>query len=690
MNGLSSKQKRSHDKVTELEMRIQQLDLELTKAKEALQSETVERIRAQEQLSKSEEKFGTFLQSVSEGIVGTDESGRVVFVNARAEAMFGYDAMELIGQPVEILLPESLREIHARHRLEYVAEPHTRPLGTGLDLFGRRKDGTEFPVDVGLAFVKTDQGFVATSFIMDITKRKQAEAALFQREQEFKAMVENSPDIVARLDRDLRYVYVNPAIERTIGLSPQHCLGKTRAEVGLPEDVWKPWDDKCREVFETGRETSLEFTFPAVNGIRSYRSRNVPEFGKDGSVESVLSITYDIADLRQAQERQLRLASIVESSDDAIISETFEGIIVSWNKAAERIYGYSAEEAVGHSISILSPSDRADDIPQILERVQRGETVEHYETVRQKKDGTQIDVSLTISPILDARGKITGASAISRDITEQKKAAEMAHLQELRLLQADKMASLGVLVSGTAHEINNPNNYILLNSRIISKVWNDAKPILQQCYEQTGDFRLAGMRYSQAHEKIGQLVSGISEGALRIQRIVQNLKDFARKDSGDLNQTVNVNAVIESGLVIVSSLIKTSTDFFSVEYSQDLPRVKGNAQQLGQVVINLVTNACQALPSKEKGIVVSTGFSKDVGSVVIEVRDEGVGIPPENLKFIFDPFFTTKRDTSGTGLGLSTSHSIVRNHGGELRFTSQPGTGTTVAVLLPIAKNDET
>jgi PAS domain S-box-containing protein len=690
MNGASSEQKRPHDKVTELEMRIQQLDLELTKAQEALQSETVERIRAQEQLSKGEEKFGAFLQSVSEGIVGTDESGRVVFVNARAEAMFGYDAMELIGQPVEILLPESLREIHARHRLEYVAEPHTRPLGTGLDLFGRRKDGTEFPVDVGLAFVKTDQGFVATSFIMDITKRKQAEAALFQREQEFKAMVENSPDIVARLDRNLRYVYVNPAIERTIGLSAQHCLGKTRAEVGLPEDVWKPWDDQCRQVFETGRETILEFTFPAVNGIRSYRSRNVPEFGKNGSVESVLSITYDIADLKQAQERQLRLASIVESSDDAIISETFEGIIVSWNKAAERIYGYSAEEAVGHSISILSPSDRADDIPQILERVQRGETVEHYETVRQKKDGTQIDVSLTISPILDARGRITGASAISRDITEQKKAAEMAHLQELRLLQADKMASLGVLVSGTAHEINNPNNYILLNSRIISKVWNDAKPILQHHYEQTGDFPLAGMHYSQAHEKIGRLVSGISEGALRIQRIVQNLKDFARKDSGDLNQSVNVNAVIESGLVIISSLIKKSTDFFSVEYSQDLPRVKGNAQQLGQVVINLITNACQALPSKEKGIVVSTGFSKDAGSIVIEVRDEGVGIPPENLKFIFDPFFTTKQDTSGTGLGLSTSHSIVRNHGGELRFTSQPGTGTTVAVLLPIAQNDET
>jgi PAS domain S-box-containing protein len=559
-----------------------------------------------------------------------------------------------------------------------------------LELFGRRKDGTEFPVEIGLAFIKIDQGSVATYLIMDITKRKQAEAELFRREQEFRAMVENSPDIVARIDRDLRYVYVNPAIERTIGLSPQHWVGKTRAEVGLPEDLWGPWDAKCRQVFETGRETSLEFTFPTVNGIRNYRSRNVPEFGKDGSVESVLSITYDIADLKRAQEMQFKLASIVESSNDAIIGQTLEGIIVSWNKAAERIYGYSAEEAVDHSISILSPSGRADEILKILERVQRGETVEHHETVRQRKDGRQIDVSLTISPILDATGKITGASAISRDITEQKKTAEMAHLQELRLLQADKMASLGVLVSGTAHEINNPNNYILLNSRIVSKVWNDAKPILEQYYEKTGDFSLAGMPYSQAHDKIGQLVSGISEGALRIQRIVQNLKDFARKDSGDLNQTVNVNAVIESALVIVSSLIKKSTDFFSVEYNKDLPPVKGNAQQLGQVVINLITNACQALPSKEKGIAVSTGFSKDAGNIVIEVRDEGVGIPPENLKFIFDPFFTTKRDTSGTGLGLSTSHSIVKNHGGELRFTSQPGTGTTVAVLLPIAQDAET
>jgi PAS domain S-box-containing protein len=400
--------------------------------------------------------------------------------------------------------------------------------------------------------------------------------------------------------------------------------------------------------------------------------------------------TYDMADLQRAQETQLKLASIVESSNDAIVSQTLEGIIVSWNKAAERIYGYSAEETVGNSISILSPSGRADEILQILERVQRGETVEHYETVRQRKDGAQIDVSLTVSPILDATCRVTGASAISRDITEQKKAKEMAHLQELRLLQADKMASLGVLVSGTAHEINNPNNYILLNSRIISKVWNDVKPILELYYEKTGDFPVAGMPYSQAYEKIGQLISGISEGSLRIQKIVQNLKDFARKDSGDLNQTVNVNAVIESGLVIVSSLIKKSTDFFSVEYDKGLPPIKGNAQQLEQVVINLVTNACQALSNKERKIAVSTGFAKETGNIVIEIRDEGIGIPPENLKFIFDPFFTTKRDTSGTGLGLSTSHSIVRNHGGELRFTSQPGAGTTVAVLLPIVQNDGT
>jgi PAS domain S-box-containing protein len=562
MNYAASARQRApkNKKASNLETEIQALTLELTKAKEALQTAVADRNRMEQELAKSEEKFQTLLESASEGIVAIDPSGRIALVNGRAEAMFGYERTELIGQFIEILLPARFRDVHTRHRLGYFTEPRTRPMGQGLDLLGLRKDGTEFPVEVGLGFVKIGKDHLATSFVTDITERKRDE------------------------------------------------------------------------------------------------------------------------------ENLLKLAAIVESSNDAIIGKTLKGIIVNWNKAAERIYGYANQEVVGQPVSMLASANRADEIPQILDRIGRGESVNNFETTHRRKDGTHIDVSLTISPLMDAAGRIIGASAISRDITAQKKAAEVAHLQELRLLQADRMASLGILVSGMAHEINNPNNYILLNSRMLFKVWNDVKPILAQHYEKAGDFHLAGMPYSQAHEQIGQLVSGIIDGTLRIQKIVQSLKDFARNDTGSLNQVVNVNVVIQNGVVIMSSLIKKSTDFFSIEYGKDLPPVQGNAQQLEQVIINLVSNACQALPSRQKKVTVSTRFVKEADKIMIAVQDEGMGISSENLKFILDPFFTTKRDAGGTGLGLSTSHAIVKNHGGELTFSSQPGKGTTATVMLPIAQ----
>jgi polar amino acid transport system substrate-binding protein len=279
---------------------------------------------------------------------------------------------------------------------------------------------------------------------------------------------------------------------------------------------------------------------------------------------------------------------------------------------------------------------------------------------------------------------MSAVSIISRDITQRKEDEAAARHQELRLLQSEKMASLGILVSGVAHEINTPNNYISLNAKIVSRAWNDIEPILREHYEVSGDFLLAQMPYSQTKEKIDRLVSGISEGADRIQKIVQALKNFARKDTGDLNQTVDVNAVIRTSLVIMNSFIKQSTDFFSVEYGQNLFPVHGNAQQLEQVIINLITNACEALPGKEKKITVSTRLFTKTNKIVIEVQDEGMGISSEDLQFIFDPFFTTKRASGGIGLGLSTSHTIVRNHGGEFLFQSKPGKGTTARVILPV------
>ena len=242
-----------------------------------------------------------------------------------------------------------------------------------------------------------------------------------------------------------------------------------------------------------------------------------------------------------------------------------------------------------------------------------------------------------------------------------------------------------MLFRSVAHEINNPNNFMLLNGKILSRVWDDVIPILKQYTEKNGDFVLAGMPFSKAQEKIGQLIAGVLEGAIRIQKIVQGLKDFARKDKGDLNQSVDINSVVESAVLIVDNLIKKSTNSFSVEYGKDLPAIKGNFQQLDQVIINLITNSCQAIQNMEKGLEIFTSYDRDSDRVIIMVCDEGIGIPPEELKQIMDPFFTTKRDTGGTGLGLSISYSIIKDHGGEMSFNSEPGKGTTAKVIMPIA-----
>jgi polar amino acid transport system substrate-binding protein len=255
-------------------------------------------------------------------------------------------------------------------------------------------------------------------------------------------------------------------------------------------------------------------------------------------------------------------------------------------------------------------------------------------------------------------------------------------------MQADKLASLGVLIAGIAHEINNPNNYILLNARMLAKVWHDVLPILQAHYETNGDFTLAGIPFTHVHDKIGQLVSGTADGAMRIQRIVHNLRNFVRNDTGDLNQPVDMNQVVAAALVIVDSLISNSTNVFSVEYAPLLPTVKGNAQQLEQVIINLVTNSCQALRNKQEAIHVVTRHDLPSNSVVVQVADGGVGIPPEHTAHIFDLFFTTKQEREGTGLGLPVSHSIITNHGGDVRIESELGKGTTVTISLPLHRRD--
>ena len=299
------------------------------------------------------------------------------------------------------------------------------------------------------------------------------------------------------------------------------------------------------------------------------------------------------------------------------------------------------------------------------------------------KDGTVRWIRNKIAVTKGDDGTPVAYDGLINDITDLKKAQAAEALRTRQLIQADKLASLGILVSGIAHEINNPNNFIMLNIQLFSRIWKDIAPILDAYYKENGDFVIAGMQYSTSKEKIGQSLDGVLKGAERIQNITKNLTEFAKADSNTFNEGVEINKVVELAVLITGNLIRKSTNNFKVEYGQNLPLIRGNAQQLEQVVINLITNACQSLKDPSASITIATFYNAQRNEVRVKVEDQGIGIKPEDLKHIMDPFFTTKRDMGGTGLGLSVSFNIVKSHGGTLVLNSKPGQGSTALVSLP-------
>jgi len=273
---------------------------------------------------------------------------------------------------------------------------------------------------------------------------------------------------------------------------------------------------------------------------------------------------------------------------------------------------------------------------------------------------------------------------LEREIAERMKSAEELQIRQKQLLHADKMTSLGVLVSGVAHEINNPNGLIQLSLPQLSKAYQSIEPILDSYYEQHGDFKLGWFDYSRMRHEIPKMLEEMLESSNRIKRIVEDLKDFARRNDSGLNDMVDLNEVVRSALRLVDNALHNATRNFKVTYGENLPRFRGNGHRIEQVVVNLVLNACQALTSVEQAIELRTYSLQEEGMVVLEVRDEGCGLDDETLSRITDPFFTTKRETGGTGLGLSVSDGIVKDHQGRLEFSSQPGQGMVVTLLLPV------
>jgi polar amino acid transport system substrate-binding protein len=263
-------------------------------------------------------------------------------------------------------------------------------------------------------------------------------------------------------------------------------------------------------------------------------------------------------------------------------------------------------------------------------------------------------------------------------------------LSELRsnqqqLVQADKMAALGILVSGVAHEINNPTGIILMNLPTLRKILHDAERILDRNLEENGEYSLGGIPYGRVRQELPLILEEMQDGAQRIKQIVHDLKGFARRDDEAAKELLDFNTVVQTAVRLVEVTTRKVTNHFSTDYAENLPRIAGNAQRIEQVIVNLIMNSCQALPDAGCAIALSTSFDPQAKAVVLWVKDQGTGIAAGDLPHLTDPFFTTKRESGGTGLGLSISATIVKDHGGELSFASTPGAGTAVKIAFPVA-----
>jgi PAS domain S-box-containing protein len=377
---------------------------------------------------------------------------------------------------------------------------------------------------------------------------------------------------------------------------------------------------------------------------------------------------------RDTEQALKRMARIVESSDDAIIGKTLEGIIVSWNQGAERIYGYQENEVLGRSASFLTPADQPNELSRLLEKVKDGQSADQAETIWLTKDGRLLNVSLQVSPIRDDLGRIVGASSIARDITTEKQKIEQERRAlETQLQQSQKLESVGRLAGGVAHDFNNMLAVIIGYTELIL----DETPPNTDIY---------------------QSLEEIFQAAERAKGLTRQLLAFARKQVLEMT-TLNINTVITDFSKMIKRLIGEDVTI-KLLLQNDLPDIIADSAMMEQILMNLAVNARDAMPDggiltiETREVSLEQGYAAAKIDVIpgdylmLAVTDTGHGMDEQTRERIFEPFFTTKESGKGTGLGLSTVYGIAKQHGGHIWVYSEPGYGTIFKIYFPLSHTE--
>lgn len=495
-------------------------------------------------------------------------------------------------------------------------------------------------------------------------------------------LLEISFDGIWAIDAQLRTRFVNHRMAKMLGYSSEEMAGRNLLEFMFPEDV--PAEREAIARRRRGISEEVEIRYRRKDGSELWaRVSTAPIFGEQGEFEGAVGVHSDVTDRRRAEqalrkreaelseaervavterktaeEAELRLAAIVESSYDPIISKDLKGIITSWNAAATRMFGYSAEEAIGKSILILIPPELQAEENTTLSRLRAGERIENYETWRVKKNGERLEVSLTISPIKNSAGVVIGASKIARDITQRKRTEEA-------LRTSEKIAGMGRLAATVAHEINNPLESVMNLVYLARTAADDPS-------------------------KVAEYLGVAEEELVRIAHLTKQTLGFYREQAGIAK--VRAGGLLRQLILVLSTKAKNKRVSIDLELVSD-PEIRVNAGELRQLLANFLSNSIDACNLEGSiRVRVSRQFSYRLRrhGLRITVADNGTGIKRSDRERLFQPFFTTKKDV-GTGLGLWVCKEIVDKHEGRitLRSDATPGRSwTVISVFLPVLSAD--
>ena len=623
--------------------------------------DVTEQKKAEAELRRTKEFAENLINTASVMVLGLDLEGRVTIFNKAAEEITGYTRSEITGLSwFETVVPKK-RYPEVWQKIERLAKQgdvgaFENPIIT--------KAGEERYISWNSNQIQ-ERGRVTgiLSFGLDITDRRRVEQDLAWERSLFTMLMENLPDYIYFKDRASRFIRISRSHARLFGLKdPYEAVAKTDADFFSIHHAQKAFGDE-QQVMKSGtpivdieeRETYTDRPDTWVVTTK------MPLRDPDGNIVGTFGISHDITDRKQLEAKNLLLAKLVDSSGDAIVGLDVGLKVIAWNRGAERLYGYSAEEIIGSPISILVPSGLEDETLTLGQRLMRGEQVSRFETIRQRKDGSKVNISLSLSPIRDEEGKIVGTTAVGGDITEQK-------ALQAEVNRAHRLASLATLAGGIAHQFNNINMVV------------------------TG--YLALMRSAgELPARLIPYVEAASAGVQKAVDITSRLLELT-EPVGMLSNAVRLDVLAQTML----SLHKKRIEEVEVRIVLDLantPPVQGDEPRLKFVLSSIVGNALDSLLDRPVRVVnVRTGSTKDFA--YFEVEDSGCGISEEDLPRIFTPFFSAKGEWApsgspqaklkGVGLSLAISSTTVSEYGGRIEVQSTKGTGSTFRVLLPFAR----